>query len=136
MSEPMQRPLPGLDETPHDRMVVLDSAAALLRGVTRVVGIVLVIIGAYYAINLASDALAYLRDPAAMAPRMEGMMKALNIDKTEIKLGEVEISFGRSLGGGMLGFWYFICGWVAFKLISVGAHLTLAPGHTHSRPKS
>lgn len=127
MPESTERPLPGLDAASTDRADVLGSAAAVVRGVTRTIGIILVVIGAYYAIQLAGDALSYLRDPATMAPRLEGMMKALAIKSTEIKIGDATISFGRSLGGGMLGFWYFICGWVAFKLIAVGAHLSLAP---------
>lgn len=114
------------DATSHtDHVDAGISLSARLRLAAQVVGIVLILVGAWYVVVILMDVLATARDPAALQPTASAMAQTLNLQDAHALVGEAQVPLGRSVATVVLLVWYVVSGWLAFKLIGAGGQLVL-----------
>jgi hypothetical protein len=96
-----------------------------LRIASQVIGLILILAGAYYALWLVVTAVSYARNPAEMATAVESMAAVLNLQEAAVPVGETKIHIGRTVGGVLLAMWYLLTGAIALGLVSGGGKLVL-----------
>ncbi len=110
------------DETPSG-VDFSKSAGGGMRMASQVFGLILVVIGGYFGLQLASDLLGFVRNPADWEGSVGAMSKTLNLGELGFQIEGRRVSADRTIALGMLLLGYFICTWVAMRLVVAGGRL-------------
>src|SRR5262249_32862831 len=89
----------------------------------QVIGLLLILVGSYFALSAIVTALGIIRDPAGMGPTLESMAKALGIEQVEIPAGEGKIPVGRLGPASLLPGWHAVVAQISVVLIGAGGKL-------------
>jgi hypothetical protein len=89
----------------------------------QILGLVLTLIGAYFAIMILSSCIAVLRDPGQSANSVTAMTKTLGIENAQITSGKDQIPIGKISAGVMLLAWYQVAAWISIRLMVVGGQM-------------
>lgn len=106
---------PGLD--------ISSGAATGMRLITQVVGLVLLAVGAYFGIKIASDVLGIVRDPASVEPTIVAMTRALDLQAAAIQDAGRQIPIGRLISMVLLLVGYLVCAIIALRVAMAGGRL-------------
>jgi len=115
----------GLDE--DARPDLARRLADLFRLGSQVVGVVLLLIGAYYGLQVLVDVLGALRNPANLEPALAGMVQLLGVQDLAIPVQGEKVPVGKPAGVVVLVVWYLVCAWIALAVMSAGGKLATGP---------
>ena len=99
------------------------SMESMLKLATQVLGLLLVLAGAYYVILILATGIRISRDPSELASSMDAWSKLLKLEGTTVQSGTSKIAIGPPAASAMVYLWYFLTGSIALSLIGAGAKL-------------
>jgi hypothetical protein len=97
----------------------------VLRMIGQAVGLVLLLLGAFYGWSVLAATISALRDPAGLGPTLAAMATTLEMEGVTLPLGESKVPIGRTVAGVLLLLWYMLSAWVAMQLVNFGGRLVL-----------
>jgi hypothetical protein len=92
---------------------------------TQVFGLLLIVVGGYFGIQIAGDVLGAVRKPANLEETLSEMSKALGIGQAELAFGPRPLPVGRLASGLFLFFGYFVAAVISLRLVVTGGRLVL-----------
>ncbi len=98
-----------------------------LRVVGQLVGLALLLGGAYHAWSIAQFCLSCAQNPENLEEPVKQMSKVLALENGEVLVEGAHLRFGRILAGLSLIAWYGISAWIAVLLMGAGGKLVLGP---------
>ena len=101
------------------------SAAKGVRLGGQVFGLILIVVGAYYAVLILGACLSVLRDPGQTSSSVAAMTKTIGLDNAEVSSGKNQIPIGKASAAVLLLLWYQVAAWISLKLITIGGRMVL-----------
>jgi hypothetical protein len=101
------------------------SPESIVRIAARVVGVLIILAGGYYAILVLESGIRICRDPSEVATAVTAWNKLLKLEEATVAAGATKIAVGPSAASGMVYAWYFLTGSIALALIGAGGKLVL-----------
>jgi hypothetical protein len=96
-----------------------------LRIASQVIGLVLILAGAYYALWVLATGVSVVRDPGELTSALTALAKAVNLEEAAVPTGDGKVPIGRVVSGVLLLLWYLLSAWVALMLVRGGGQLVL-----------
>ncbi len=98
----------------------------------QLIGILLIVAGAYYALSVVSAGIHIIRQPGDLANALEPFAKTMNLEKAIVTVGKNDIPIGRAAAGIFLLMWYLMTTIIALKVVTAGGQLIM--GFRQSQP--
>jgi hypothetical protein len=111
---------------PEDDSAHTDWAGTLgrrLRVVSQVLGLFLILVGAYFGIQVFLSVWRLLRSPADLEPALVGIMELLQMQHLAVPVGEEKVAVGRPVATGVLLLVHIVCAWIALAVLAAGGRL-------------
>ena len=89
----------------------------------QILGVILVLIGAYFAVLILIACVGVLRDPARTGMSVATMSKTIGLEGVQITSGKDQVPIGRAAAGLLLLAWYMVASSISLKLISIGGRM-------------
>jgi hypothetical protein len=89
----------------------------------QIFGLLIAIVGAYFAILILGACIAVIRDPGQSAGSIATMTKTIGLEAAEVTSGKNQIPIGKVCAGVLLLVWYQVAAWISLRLIVVGAQM-------------
>jgi hypothetical protein len=99
------------------------SLESMLKLAIQVLGILLVLAGAYYVILILTTGIRISRDPSELATTMDAWSNLLKLQDVTVQSGTSKIAVGPPAATAMIYLWYFLTGAIALSLIGAGGKL-------------
>lgn len=109
---------PNSIDNPCSRMEVIKAWASLAASV---VGILVMLVGLKYAVNIISFVFDVLKSPENIETAILHWQKVLNLSQTGLTVGGIDLSSIQVLV--ILGVGFIFVGWLAMGLMKTGAHI-------------
>jgi hypothetical protein len=109
----------------QSRTPMLEMTGQVARVVSQVVGLVLVLIGTYYAVQIAVNALHMVSDPAQQEATLANWARILRLEEATATTAGDNISIGRTVAAILVLLCYVIGGGVTLGIINAGGRLVL-----------
>jgi hypothetical protein len=122
MDESVHMNVDGPERTPPE--VMLDAAGKLMRIACQVVGLVLVIIAAYYAFQVLFQVLEIVRDPRAATDPVKAVAAIIEADQMKVDGGGGQlVAVGKAVAMALLIAWYGLGVWVPLAVLFVAGRI-------------
>jgi hypothetical protein len=122
----LRQRLSGFDEgRDSDGLGLSKPLGTVFRLTSQAAGLLLIILGAYYALHIVADGIQAARNPADLEPAVEGMVRTLELEKANVPVQDEKVPLGRPVAFVALLLWYGLCALVALKLVGAGGRLVL-----------
>jgi hypothetical protein len=89
----------------------------------QLLGLVLILIGAYYAVLILGACIGVLRDPGQTSASVASMTKTIGLEGAEVPSGKNQIPIGKACAGVLLLLWYQVAAWISLKLMTIGGRM-------------
>lgn len=102
----------------------------MLQGAARLftlgAGVLLILVGAVYAVSVFLSVGSLLKNPAALAGPLETFKRLIGADKLVLNAGGQVVEVGGMAAIGILFLWYVFWAWIPLALIAAGGRLVAA----------
>jgi hypothetical protein len=99
------------------------AAVTTVRVSGQILGIVLTIVGAYFAVMILGSCIAVLRDPGQSSNSVTAMTKTIGLENAQVTSGKDQIPIGKVSAGVLLLLWYQVAAWISIRLMIVGGQM-------------
>lgn len=94
-----------------------------MRLITQIVGLILLAVGAYFGLKIASDVLSIVREPATVEPTIIAFTRVLDLQDAAIQEAGRQIPIGRLISTVLLFVGYLVCAIIALRVAVAGGRL-------------
>lgn len=101
----------------------LGQIAAVMRTVCQVFGLILVIVGLFFALNMLVRVGKVVDDPTVLEKPLGGMADRIEADKLTVKLPGGQLPLGKLTAMVLLMMWYALGIWIPLAIVFVGAKI-------------
>jgi hypothetical protein len=101
----------------------LDLIVAGARLLTVVVGVVMILVGVVYAVQVFQSVGALLRDPAGLEAPVQRMEKIISAEKLEVTINGQPLALGGPVSLLLMFLWYVFWAWLPLAIIAAGSRL-------------
>lgn len=106
------------------------SGARLL---TVVIGVVLILVGVAYAVQVFQAVGGLLRDPAGLEAPVQKMQKIIGAEKMEVNINGQAFPVGGAISLLLMFLWYAFWAWIPLAIIAAGGRLVSAATQLRER---
>jgi hypothetical protein len=96
---------------------------SMMKVAIQVLGVLLVLAGAYYVILILGTGIRICRDPSELSTTVATWSKLLKLEDATVQPGTSKIAVGPAAATALIYFWYFLTGTIALSLIGAGGKL-------------
>ncbi|QDU60629.1 hypothetical protein Pan216_14760 [Planctomycetes bacterium Pan216] len=121
MDDPMIETPDGLAKTQASGVV-----GAFMRFVCQALGLLLIIIGTFFAIQVFTSVYGLVNKPEGMAGAVDQTAELIESEKLSVKIGADRVEAGRLAATMVLFVWYMLCAYIPLAIIAVGGRLVWA----------
>jgi len=107
-------------EKPDDLLLKAGNA---MRITCQCIGLAIVLIGLYYALNMFFRAARIVNDPALLKEPLAKVEELIDAHLLEVNIGNKPVPFGKVSAMAILGIWFLICVWIPLSAVYVGGRI-------------
>jgi hypothetical protein len=113
--------------TPDERGASpMDLVIAAARIMALLAGVVLILVGAIYAVQVFFSVGGLLKDPAQLGAPVKRVEEVISADKLTMNVGGEQVEPGGTISLCLLLLWYMFWAWIPLALIAAGGRLVAA----------
>lgn len=101
----------------------MDALASFGRFVAQLIGLGLVLTGAYYALDVFQAVGVLVRDPKGLEGPTAAMATVIDAERLAVKLGDQSVAPGKWAALGCLFGWYVLWCWIPLAIIGAGGRV-------------